>query len=206
VKKGLTIGASALAVAGLVSFFVAGTFERGVATAAEVVPAEDILVIVREMGLEPGTRVQQRGAYYVVHAVDPRGREVRVVADMRSGTILSVMPLRGSAVETPRQIGAARIIQVPQADEAYERATVHERRDGSPRRRDAGSRAAPRMTSTPPPAPVRQRTMLNVPREADTALTPVYPTPRFDAAPGAGDLFEQHGSDPAGDALLPKAD
>lgn len=79
-------------------------------------PADDILMIVSEMGLEPSNQVQQRGAYYVVHAVDPRSVEVRVVADMRSGTILSVIPLQSPEVQASRYNGSAQIIHVPRPD------------------------------------------------------------------------------------------
>lgn len=205
-KKSLTIGASALAIAGLVSF-VAGTFERGEATAAEVVSADEILMVVNEMGLEPSTQVQQRGAYYVVHAVDPRGLEVRVVADIRSGTILSVMPLHSPAVQAPRYNGSARIIQVPRADDGGESTVIYRRHDRAAPPAGIGPRAAPRRTtSAPPPAPVRRRTMLNAPREEDRALTPIYPTPRFDTPAEAAEKFERRVDDAASDTAPLAAD
>jgi predicted aconitase with swiveling domain len=55
-KKDLTIGAGVLAIVGTGLFVIAGAVERGVATAAEVVcRADDILMIVSDMGLEPST-------------------------------------------------------------------------------------------------------------------------------------------------------
>ncbi len=203
----MTIGTSVLAIAGMLFFAVAGIFERSVATAAEVVPADEILMIVSEMGLEPSSRVQQRGSYYVVHAVDPRGAEVRVVADMRSGTILSVVPLHGSPVQAPRHDGGARIIHVPQADDGTESTVVYGRSDTVVPRGQRKTRAAPppQLTSAPPPPPARPRTMLNVPRQKERALSPVYPTPRFDSG-AAGEKFELHNGATAGDAPSPAAD
>jgi hypothetical protein len=158
------------------------------------------------MGLEPSTRVQQRGGYYVVHAVDPRGAEVRVVADMRSGTILSVLPLHGSAVQALRHSGGPRIIHVPQPDEVTESTVIYGRSDAAAPRETGRSRAAPpQTTSAPPPPPGRRRTMLNVPRQKDRPLSPIYPTPRFDTESEGGKKFEQHDSDAAGDAPPPSA-
>ena len=96
-KRALIIGAGVLAITGMAYLAAASFSGRWAAIAGEIVPADEILGIVSEMGLEPSTRVQQSGPYYVVHAIDPRGIEVRVVADSRSGTILSVIPLRDPA-------------------------------------------------------------------------------------------------------------
>jgi hypothetical protein len=196
-----------LAIVGTVLFVIAGAFERGVATAAEVVPADDILMIVSEMGLAPSTQVQPRGAYYVVHAVDPRGLEVRVVADIRSGTILSVIPLQGPEVQAPSYNGSARIIHVPRTDDGGESTVVYRRHDRTPPPAGIAPGAAPRRTtSAPPPAPVRRRSMLNAPREEDRALTPICPTPRFDAAAEAMEKFERRGDDAAAITMPPAED
>jgi hypothetical protein len=55
----------------------------------------EILNSVRESGLGP-TAMQpiRRGPYYVLHAIDPSGVEMRVVADAQLGDILSVRPVR----------------------------------------------------------------------------------------------------------------
>jgi len=58
-------------------------------------PPSDILNTVRESGLGP-TAMQpvRRGPYYVLHAIDASGVEMRVVADAQLGDILSVRPVR----------------------------------------------------------------------------------------------------------------
>jgi hypothetical protein len=57
----------------------------------------------------------RRWPYYVLHAYDPRGIEVRVVVDAQFGDILSVAPARPFATAyAPRYERGARIIHVPQ--------------------------------------------------------------------------------------------
>jgi hypothetical protein len=193
VKRIAIIGAAVLAIVGLMSFVAAS--ERGSATMAESVPADEVLVIVSEMGLRPSTRVRQEGAHYIVQAVDPRGRMLRVVADVRSGTILSVMPLQESARYVPVYSGGARIIQVPQADEGNEIRTLRPARETGVKRAKEEAAAVPprRMTSAPPPPPARPRTMLNSPDETVRALTPIYPTPRFETGTEATEKFDPDG-------------
>ena len=49
---------------------------------------------MRAHGLAPISEPVRRGPYYVLHANDPRGIEVRVVVDAQFGDILSVAPAR----------------------------------------------------------------------------------------------------------------
>lgn len=62
--------------------------------AAEAPPSYDILTTLRVMGLNPIGQPLRRGAYYVLHAYDARGVEMRVVADVELGDILTVAPVR----------------------------------------------------------------------------------------------------------------
>ncbi len=59
---------------------------------AEILPAHEILTIIRSTGLDPIERPVRRGATYVLRAVEAGGEEVRVVVDARHGDILSVTP------------------------------------------------------------------------------------------------------------------
>ena len=81
-------------------------------SAAELLPASDILTTVREMGFAPNTQVVRRGPYYVLHAVDLRGIELRIVADAQFGDILLVEPAWPYNY-TPYYVRAPHIIHVP---------------------------------------------------------------------------------------------
>ena len=48
-------------------------------------PPYEVLALVRSTGLEPVSRPVRHGPAYVLHAVNPAGREVRVVVDARTG-------------------------------------------------------------------------------------------------------------------------
>ncbi len=53
----------------------------------------EVLALVRSTGLEPLSRPVRQGPTFVLHAVNPAGREVRVVVDARLGHIVRVIPL-----------------------------------------------------------------------------------------------------------------
>jgi hypothetical protein len=65
-----------------------------------VLPPHEILTSVRSTGLEPLSRPMRFGPAYSLRAADPAGREVRVIADARTGRILKVDP-----VLFPRYVG-----------------------------------------------------------------------------------------------------
>jgi hypothetical protein len=109
-RKRLTIGGIAMALAATVSF-VAAEPRRPPGEAAAP-PRSDILTNVRLIGLTPTTRPYRRGPFYVLHAVDLRGTQLRVVADPDLGDIVSVTPLFA-----PRFDAGPRIIHVPQPGE-----------------------------------------------------------------------------------------
>jgi hypothetical protein len=56
-------------------------------------PPYEVLASVRSIGLEPLSRPTRFGPLYSLRAVDPAGREVRVIADARTGRILKVHPV-----------------------------------------------------------------------------------------------------------------
>ena len=61
--------------------------------------------IVRSMGFIPSTPPARDGLTYVVRAVGPRGRPVRVVIDARSGHVLSVRPIAALGAPYPVPLG-----------------------------------------------------------------------------------------------------
>jgi hypothetical protein len=191
---------------------------RAQATAADALPAYEILNNVRSLGLRPTTQALRRGPYYVLHAIDRRGIEMRVVADAQLGDIVSVAP-----VLAPRFNGGPRIIHVPQPGERDDRAsTRYENGDnsapgdsddadaGQPPRRAPVRRAYQRMEAPPArasveplprakPEPKPESKPLGPPRAvlsappppAGTALTPIYPTPKFDARSETAGKFSE---------------
>lgn len=216
-KKGLIIGLAATAVAAAVSSLVsvgvsAGPLKRaadpGAADAAPgTLSAARIAARVRAMGLDPRDTPRLRGRYYVLHATDPDGAELRVLADAQFGEILSVLPARRAPDDRPSYGGGARIIHVPQPDDvvadvdagddpvsAGEASPVDDVADPEPPRPavrqihpPARQRSeAPRVkrhvvTSAPPPPPQAggKDDKAKDMAKKDTALTPVYPTPDF---------------------------
>ena len=57
-----------------------------------ILPPPDILESVRYLGLDPTGEPVRRGAYYVLHAYDRAGIELRVVADAQFGDVLFMAP------------------------------------------------------------------------------------------------------------------
>src|SRR4249919_4393015 len=74
-------------------------------------PPTDILESVRYLGRDPTGEPVRRGAYYVLHAYDRAGIELRVVADAQFGDVLFMAPALNTSL-TPPYVRAARIIQV----------------------------------------------------------------------------------------------
>jgi hypothetical protein len=56
-------------------------------------PPDEIVTIVRSMGLDPIGRPARRGGAYSLHALDPAGREIRVELDARRGRVLRIGPV-----------------------------------------------------------------------------------------------------------------
>jgi hypothetical protein len=108
--------AAAIGFAAPITLYAAGTHYLEPVTAADVLPAYEILTRVRTLALDPIGEPVRRGPYYVLHAYDRRGTEVRVVADAQFGDVLSVRPAVGflPGIEYGAGlVGGARIIHVP---------------------------------------------------------------------------------------------
>ena len=102
-------------MAATLTFVTAGSFKHEQATAADALPAYEIVTTVRAMGLNPISDPVRRGPYYVLHAYDPSGIEVRVVADAQFGDILYIAPARAlNTAYAPRYQRGPRIIHIPQ--------------------------------------------------------------------------------------------
>ena len=80
-----------------------------------ILPPPDILESVRYLGLDPKGDPVLRGDYYVMHAYDRAGIELRVVADAQFGDVLFMAPALNLSL-TPPYVRAARIIQVAPPD------------------------------------------------------------------------------------------
>lgn len=210
-KKALTIGLTSVAIAATLSVVTA--WSRPPEPVADALPADAIVSRVTELGLDPIRQPVRRGPYYVLHAYDRRGIEMRVVADAQFGDVLSVAPTRPAhATYTVRYDAGPRIIHVPQPGEEYEdRASLSDPDEPAmapddddeemappPRRRvkprpPAKSDAPPRRkayhTSTVRPAPVERRTILSAPSSLHDGPTPIRPTPRFDKKAENGAKF-----------------
>jgi hypothetical protein len=199
VKRGLTIGL-AIAALGVTISLVTADSSHETTTAADAVPAYQVMTTLREMGFAPNREPVRRGPYYVLHALDRRGVEMRVVADAHFGDIISVTPARASYVVNYYR--GPRIIHVPQAGEAEDsgefdndavedapieaapppppRAKAPPRRvEPKPKQRSDAPRVPKKTASAPPP--VERRTVLSAPPPPPKAMNPIYPTPRFGA-------------------------
>jgi hypothetical protein len=124
-KKSLIIGIAATALAATVSVAAAGPYQRESVTAAtqpalervlsvreRALPAHEIVASVRALGFDPTTQAFRRGPYYVLHARDPYGVQLRIVADAELGDIISI-----GQVYVPSYFAGPRIIHVPQPGE-----------------------------------------------------------------------------------------
>src|SRR6188474_3921851 len=76
-----------------------------------ILPPPDILESVSYLGLYPTGEPVRRGPYYVLHAYDRAGIELRVVVDAQFGDVLFMAPALNTSL-TPPYTRAARIIQV----------------------------------------------------------------------------------------------
>ncbi len=158
------------------------------AVGADVLPPYEIVTMVRSLGLNPVGRITRQGPYYVLHAVNPRGVEVRVVADAQFGDILSVAPLRAPVNYTaPRYDSGPRIVTVPQD---YDRAFPDDDDEllPAPRQRVPRARAQPPQSPQPPqgydrgatapPPPAPRRAVLSPPAYRSDGPSPIKPLPR----------------------------
>ena len=197
----LTIAGAGAILAGMLVSAVAGS--RAVEPApAEPAPAvamlagADILASLRQMGLNPIGEPVLRGPYYVMHAYDPRGIEMRVVVDAQFGDVLSVSPARPlNTVYAPQYERAPRIIHVPPRDEhegnaapdaARPPASVDDDDDkqAAPPKPQSKKSAKPRKRAQ---APVSPRAVLSAPPAAETKPAAIDPADRFEPPADKGE-------------------
>lgn len=199
--------ASVVGFAAPITLYAAGSHYFEPTTEADAMPAYEILTRVRALALDPIGQPLRRGPYYILHAYDRRGVEMRVVADAHFGDVISVTPASLVTPQGPGTVGGARIIHVPGPDE--EKASLEPSDDPDAEeavpdeptpparpalRPRAHKKPAPRreqavrrpFTSAPPP-PAEHRAVLSAPPPAtDDGPTPIRPTPRFSGEPQTG--------------------
>ena len=226
VKRALTIILAWGSLVFMLSFVAAGSFKREPVTEADALPAYEILTTVRLMGLNPASEPVRRGPYYVLHAYDPRGIEVRVVADAQFGDILSVVPARVlNTAYAPLYERGPRIIQVPQPGGRDNRAGVNDRDEPAasndddeedvapppirrvtpkpPRRSDAPPEPRRKLFSdTPPPPSVPRRAVLSAPPPPAEGPTPIRQIPLRNSSADQVEKFSPPG-DPAARSRMP---
>jgi hypothetical protein len=124
--------------------------------APDVLPAHEILTIIRSTDLRPVGQPVRRGATYVLRAIDPSGEELRVVMDARHGDILSVRPAGAAAPPPGARMGAygppggVYIERQPLPPGGYGPPAVYE---GERPLRPPGTLPAPGRVTSAPPAP-----------------------------------------------------
>lgn len=191
-KRALTIAVAGAALAAMLSLVAAGAPKREPVTEAAAPSAYEIIATVRAIGLVPLSEPVRRGPYYVLRATNPRGVEMRVVADAQFGDILSVAPAHPlNTADAPHYERGARIIHVPQSGEREDRSNVNERDEPAASNDDAAEKIAPpaprRATPRPrsdaplPPPPGPRRTVLSAPPPPAEGRSPIRPTPRFNS-------------------------
>ena len=181
--------ATVLGFAAPMTLYAAGArYLDPASTPADAMPAYEIVTRVQELALEPASRPIRRGSYYVLHAYDRRGVEMRVVADAQLGDILSVAPVRPVATAPLR--GGPRIIHVPGPEDEQATAEPSDAPDAGPPDDVEEVVPKPRLHKQAPvrrrpfssaPKPAEHRAVLTAPppqASADT-LAPIYPTPKF---------------------------
>ncbi len=177
---------------------------RGAPPFEAALPPYEINAIVRSMGFDPLTYPQRRGPYYVLNAIDPRGFEMRVVADARIGAVVAIMPA------PMRYDGGPRIVHVPQdavgalPDDPDEADMTPEERDSlgydrhdrpgyddrrvtapapalAPRKPPVKSAAVPPAAapSAPPVSHAPPRAVLAPPPSLSDGPTPIRPLPKL---------------------------
>ena len=217
-KRALTIALAGAGLAGTLTLVGAASTKRAPAVAAEPAPARQVINAARAIGMSPLGEPVRRGTFYVLHAMDPRGAEQRVVVDAEFGDIIAVTPLRGITAAAyappPVQRGGPRIIQVPQPGdhaglEPRRRAAAADIQDDleeAPPRR-AVPRFPPRSEKPAPVEPPRR--VLSAVKPIHDGPTPIRPLPRHDAKAEQGEKFGPPGTITPGapsPAVLPQSE
>jgi len=201
-KTALLAIAAAVGFAAPITLYAAGSHYLEPVTAADVMPSYEILTRVRTLALDPIGEPVRRGPYYILHAYDRHGAEVRVVADAQFGDVLSVTPATLVTPQGPGTVGGARIIHVPgpgeetasvdpREESAIEEADPAEPEAAPPRQRPRArprqhvtkaapeTRRRPFASAPPPPPPAERRAILSAPPPMADDPSPIRPTPRF---------------------------
>jgi len=122
-----TIVLAGALLAGSISVAAAGSFKTESAADADGQSAY-VVSTLHMMGLDRISRPARRGPYYVMHAYDPLGVEVRVVADAEFGDILSI-GVANILNYPPLYVREPRIIHVPQPDDPDVTSSAPPRKD-----------------------------------------------------------------------------
>lgn len=153
---------------------------------ADGVSPHDVLANLRTAGLAPLGQPVRRGDFYVMHAIDPSGIEVRVVTDTLFGDILSVTAARPVVpVYAARYDSGPRIIHIPDRRALRSRAMQSDNTDLYVDDDDAPVAALPNKRGTPP-AVKRRESSLSRERGASASQrreAAIAPAPRIEPVP-----------------------
>jgi hypothetical protein len=200
VKNVLTIVLAWASLVFMLTFVAAGSFKYEPTPETDAQPAYKVVATLASMGLTATGEPARRGPYYVTHARDRRGAELRVVADAEFGDILSVTPAQNNTSQLYQR--SPHIIHVPQVRAAAAGSAnddIGDRADPAASDEDGNDEAAPpaRRRVAPVDAPLRpraprwqprsdappqtvepRRAVLSVPPQA-LGPTPIRPIPRL---------------------------
>jgi hypothetical protein len=177
-----------------------------------VLPAYEIMSIVRSTGLAPLTRPMRRGPYYVLVAVDRVGRQMRVVVDAQLGDIVNLRPALAAGsydpeLARPNVSPGVAVPPPPNPSGAAAAYGSHPSGGNSPVPLPPGSipnEPNPRAAAAPPPAPPPAAPPPTRVAVAEPALPPPPPLPRprpklaLNEAPAAGPAPAAPAETPAG--------
>lgn len=191
IKTVLTAGCAGAVLAGASLVAKAGPRALEPAPIATALSAGDLLAGLRQLGLTPIGEPVLRGPYFVAHAYDPRGIEMRVLVDAQFGDVISVLPARPlNAVFAPPYQRAPRIIHVPPRGERE--GDADDDRQAEPDRPELQSepQRKPKPRKRAEAAPEPRRAVLSAPPPpADMSPAPSGPAPRFEAPTDSGEKF-----------------
>lgn len=153
-------------------------------------PPHEVVTLVRSTGLDPVSRPVRRGPAYVLHAVHPSGREVRVVVDARLRRIVRVVPTgpaHAAAPPLPAPYGRppADVAGVPDGPGSRVGGLPPEMDDEEPYGSAAGQQPYGQVAAvgTAPVAPSRTPAVRAAPATSQSAPPPLpRPRPKLAAA------------------------
>ena len=199
VKKSSSYGLAVIFVGIALAIPPAGAAERA-ARAPSVVPPQEVIAIVRSVGLSPIGKPTRKGTNYLLRARDEDGIEVRVVVDGRAGEVTAVTPVGYNN----RELDPMRPSIYDSGPPVYEPAPIYRRdvpiieeQNEPPIYRRAAPAAPPPVAPPPAPPPPEREAVVAPPP------SPEFLTPRPDTANPPESVPET--AHPEGDenALLP---